>query len=331
MKLEVGSLIGFALVFVAATWLASAALCAWLTRARDRLRRAGPRAERRAAALALILPVAIGAALSIGLMVYAALGPSLGVVDHCLEHEHHLHLCLWHGGAWGARAWAVVSSAGIGGVLAARLLRSLHRRWSIVGQLRAVRSGSVEHRLNDGTRCVRVPSRALFCFSAGWLAPKVYLSDAVLTSLDERQLRAVLAHERAHLAHGDLWRGSALAVLALLGAPVAAAAALRVWHEASERLSDRVAAEVVGSPAAVASSILAFARGGAATPGCAFVPHRDLVSDRVEAVLARAPVSERAPRALAIGAVAGFGLFAASATAVADSVHHAIETLIGRL
>lgn len=331
MDLQPGSLIGFALVFVATTWLVSAALCAWLVRARPRLRRAGARAERRAAALTLVMPVAIGAALTGGLVGLSAIGPALGFADHCPAHDHHLHLCLRHGGEWGVRIWAIALIAGIGSLVAARLLRAARRSWLIAGRLRAVSAVSVAHRMPDGSTCVRAPSRELFCFSVGWRAPRIFLSDAVLERLDDEQLRAVLAHERAHIELGDLWRAVVLRGLAVLGAPGAAAAALSIWNEASERLCDRIAADAVGSPAAVASSILTFARARGVTPGCAFAPRRDRLIERVEAVLAGVPFGAPEARQLFARAAVAYGALAVAVIALADPIHHAIETLLGRL
>ena len=77
------------------------------------LRRMGPWVERRAATAALVLPPVLAFGLVAVLAVDSVRALSDGT-DHCLDHAHHLHLCLMHGGAWGAHPWAlclVISSA----------------------------------------------------------------------------------------------------------------------------------------------------------------------------------------------------------------------------
>jgi len=331
VTIELGSLIGFALVFVATTWLTSTLLCACLLRGRARLRARGPRAERRAASIALALPVAVGAALTTALAGFSVFGPSLGFADHCLEHGHHLHLCLRHGAEWLTRWWAVALIAGMGALLAARAVRAVHGWWRIASHLRAVHTVSSDHVLADGTLVVRVPSRQPFCFTAGLLSPRIYLGSATLDHLDDAQQSAVVAHERAHVAFGDLRRGSVLSLLALFGAPGLAASALTVWREASERLCDRVAAAAIGSPTTVASAILAFARAPACSAGCSFVPRCDQIADRVEAVLGGSAIGDPAARHLVATAAAAFLSIAVAAVALANPLHHAIETLLGSL
>ena len=329
--IEPGSLIGFALVWVVTTWLTSAGLAGWLLRARDRLRRMGPRAERRAASIALALPVALGAVVTIGLAGFSLLGPSFGVADHCLWHDHHLHLCLRHGTAWLTHSWTVALTAGLAALLVVRVARAAVRWWNTARRLRALRAVSCERAMPDGTLVVCAPSRQRFCFTAGLRTPRIYIGSATLDQLRRDEQRAMIAHERAHVAFGDLWRGSALSMLALLGAPGLAASALRAWRDAGERLCDRVAADTVGSPEAVASAIVAFARVPACSTGYAFLPHPAQVVERVEAVLGDAPRGDRAARRL--GATAALALlgFAAFAALLADPLHHAVETLLGHL
>ncbi len=329
--IELGSLIGFALVFVAVTWASQAVLVGGLLAARERLRRLGPRAERRAASIALALPVALGVAASIGLAGFSLLGPALGAPDHCLEDGHHLHLCLRHGADWTAASWGVAVTAGLGALLVVRVSRGVADAWRASHRLRILRAVSSERLLADGTTLVCAPSRQPFCFTAGLRTPRVYVGTATLARLGDDQQTAMLAHERAHVAFGDLWRGTVLSALTVVGAPVAATLALARWRDAGERLCDRVAADAIGSPETVASAILAFARAPACTTGFAFVPHPSHVVDRVEALLADAPRGDRTARRFGVAAVAALGCAVVGATLLADPLHHAIETLLGSL
>jgi beta-lactamase regulating signal transducer with metallopeptidase domain len=325
-----GALIAFALVFFMTTWLASAVLCAAMLRGRPWLRRRGPQAERRAASIALTMPVAIGVALTASLAGFSMLGPSFGFADHCLAHEHHLHLCLQHAAQWTTRWWAIALVAGVGGLLAARVARLLQHWWTVSGHLRDLRAVSSEHAMSDGTVVLRAPSRQPFCFTAGW-SPRIYLGTALLDRLDDQQQAAVVAHERAHVAFGDLRRGKVLSICALAGAPGLAASALAAWRNAGERLCDRAAADAVRSPVTVASAILALARTSAPAIGCSFVPRRDQVADRIEAVLGNPATGKPTARRLgAVAATAFLGL-AIAAVGLADPLHHAIETLLGSM
>ena len=85
-----GSLIGFALVFIVSTWLASALATTWAASSARYLSSKGPAAEKRAAALALIAPPIAGAAVTISL---AGASWLFAAGDHCGSHGQHLHLC----------------------------------------------------------------------------------------------------------------------------------------------------------------------------------------------------------------------------------------------
>lgn len=329
MTIELGSLIGFALVFFVTAWVASALLGGALLLGRARLRLLGPRAERRAAAIAIVLPAALGALLALGLAGFSVLGPSFGFPDHCLDHGDHLHLCLHHGAAWSSQWWAVSLTAGLGALLAVRLARAAHAAWTTRRRLRAVRAVSSERVTPDGTIVVCSPSRQPFCFAAGLGTPRIYVGSAAFDRLDDDEQAAMLAHERAHIAFGDVWRGSALSALALFGAPGFAAASVRRWRDAGERLCDRVAADALGSPETVAAAIIAFARAPASRFGCAFVPHPAQVVDRVEALLGDAPRGDRVARRFSAAAAGALLSAAVAAAVLVDPLHHAIETLLG--
>ncbi|MBA3457038.1 MAG: hypothetical protein H0T42_28375, partial [Deltaproteobacteria bacterium] len=98
--MSLGSLAGFALVFVVTTWTLSAAGVLALSRAQPWLRRVGPMAERRAAETAAIVPVLLGMIAVATLLLQSTFG-----VDHCAAHGHHAHLCVTHGTQWIERTW----------------------------------------------------------------------------------------------------------------------------------------------------------------------------------------------------------------------------------
>ncbi len=331
MSVQLGSLVGFALVFFVATWSVSVLLAIWLRMARTRLREKGPRAERRAASIALLVPIAIGCALTGTLLGLSFWGPAFGIADHCLIHGQHLHLCLEHGGGWLTTPWVAGPTAMLVALLVVRLAQLSTSWFAAVARLRVLRSVSTAKTLADGAVVLCAPSRAPYCFIAGMRSPSIYVGSAVLKQLDNDETSAVIAHERAHVTFGDLWRHPILATASLFSAPGLGGYALGGWRHASERLCDRAAAVAVGSPAVVAQAILKFAHAPRAVTGCAFIPSDDKITDRVESLLGSEAVGDRAARQIATVAVASFLLLAMVSIVMANPIHHVIETLIGSL
>lgn len=325
------SLIGFALVFIATTWAASTVLCAAVLPAMPALRRLGPRAERRAASIALCMPVALAAAVTASLVLLSAIGPSMGYIDHCLAHNAHLHLCLEHGTNWLSRWWPAVLIASLGGLFAVRAARVAHRWWRTLARLRALESVSTAHTMADGTLVRLAPSRHPFCFTVGVRTPRIYLGSATLDRLGPAEQAAVVAHERAHVLHGDVWRGTVLSLASLFGAPLLAWRTLAAWRDASERACDRRAADEVGSSATVASALLGFARAPACTLGCGFASRGDQLTRRIEAVLAQPATGARAARRISAAAGLFFTALVAAVIVLADPLHHALESVLGTL
>jgi BlaR1 peptidase M56 len=198
-----------------------------------------------------LLPAVVAA-----LVVAAVSAPSvlfgLGLgPDHCVGHEHHPHVCFWHGAllpawlAWlGAVGWA---ASGV------RLVQVLG------GLLRAERLGSALATFGpprDGVRVV--PATLAVCHAVGLVRPRVFVSQAVVDALSERELAAVVAHERAHVDRADP-RWSAVLALAGCAAPVTGGGWSAVWRQATEEVADDVAARITDGPT-VAGALLAVAR-----------------------------------------------------------------------
>ncbi len=331
MSVQPGSLVGFALVFFAATWSVSLLFAIWLRKSSARLRGKGPRAERRAASIALLLPIAIGGALTGALIGLSYFGPALGIADHCLVHEHHLHLCLEHGGGWLTTPRVAGPTAMLAALLVVRMVQLAMKWFAAAARLRVLRSVSAPKALADGAVVLCAPSRTPYCFIAGMRSPSIYLGSAVLEQLDDDEIGAVIAHERAHVGFGDLWRRPILAMASMFSAPGIGVYVLGVWRHASERLCDRASAVAVGSPAPVAQAILKFARAPRVVTGCAFIPSDDKITDRVESLLGSKAIGESAARRLAAVATAMFLFLAMVSIVMANPIHHVIETLIGSL
>jgi Zn-dependent protease with chaperone function len=314
----IGALAGFALVFVVTAVATSALGALALSAARGWLQRIGPMAERRAAEAAAIAPVVVALVAVAALVVQSMFG-----VDHCEVHDHHAHLCFTHGAQWIQHTWVVVALAiaaatfiGRGIIMAdayvrgAQSVRSLHRHSQQVGDVRVVES-----------------DRA-FCFVA---RRGVFVSSRVWSTLPEDERSALVAHENAHVRHGDLGKRFVLEMLLLVAAPLVGDRVRTAWLRASERLCDAHAASIVGDAETVARAMISMCRLGTAqpVPGFAFTPTAAELAGRIEAVLAGRPLGEKAAVVFARTALACCAALVIAGIAAAEPIHHAFETLLG--
>lgn len=334
--MSAASLIGFAVVFLLVSWLASALL----TLALGPLGRRGPAVERRIASLTAALPVLFSAAVTLTLGVASLVG-----VDHCQSHGEHAHLCLQHGEGWADRSWALAFLA-VGllvvvarsGALALAMIRG--HRW-----LRRLLRSCPDVRAS-GAELLLVPSDRPFCFVAGLRRPTIFVSAAVRELLAEDEWRAMLAHERGHIAARDLRHRLALELSLLLAAPLCAARVRHAWDSATERLRDSDAADLE-APEAVASALVRLAQASLRAPGrsrtlavasfvasfiAAFAPPAPAPSSlavRITSLLDRAPRGERAARRIAGALILTIASLTSLAVALAEPLHHVFETLLG--
>lgn len=310
-----GGLVGFSVVAVLLMATLSLVGAATVTILRERLRRAGPAAERSAAAWALVAPVAFTLAIVAALAIRGS-----GRVDHCVGHTHHAHLCLVHGLAWLERPWAVAL------VIASAITVLLRTGHTAVRRLHVRRAVREVCRVAQGGDHVRIaPSDRVFCFIAGWRRPTVFVSSRAWNALSDDERDAVLAHEQAHASQGDLWFGVIAEVAACCAAPLVGAWLQGRFIDASERLCDVRAAEHT-APETVASALVRMCRAGQVQPAPAsFPPAAEALEHRIRAVLARRSAgSALGVRAwcLAIAPLVVSAVFA-------PELHHALETLLG--
>lgn len=325
--MSVGSLIAFGLVFAGVSLTLSLVLNSLLWWARGRLRPLGAWVERRAAAAALLLPPLLGLAVVAALGAESLLALSAGT-DHCLGHDHHLHLCVQHGAAWLTQPWALSLVAAGCTFVGTRFVVAV---WAhAMAQRAANRLRSLGKALDDA-RSYLVPSQERFAFTAGVASPAVIISQGAWDALERSEREAVVAHELAHLAHGDLWWRATLGFAASLGAPVLSSHSLRLWELAAERLCDREAARRVGRASTVASAMLALARRTApamAPAGAIFAAAND-VPERITSLLRDEPSGRPAARRLAFSLAFAAISLALACAVFAQPLHHALETLLG--
>jgi Zn-dependent protease with chaperone function len=303
--------------FLLTLW-ALAVATAWLVSGLSRLalpfvRRLSPTSRMEASTWLTVVPVLAAMVVSVAVSVPSVrYGLGLGA-DHCAGHAHHAHVCFWHGAALPAwMAWI----AAIGGALTlfrvAQVAAGLVRTERVAAALSAC---GTEH---DGV--VVVPSTRVVCHVVGVLRPRIVVSRAVVDGLGAGELRAAIAHERAHLDRSDS-RWSALLAIAGSVAPLSSASWVRVWREAAEEAADGVAASMTDGPT-VARSLVAVARMGLQPiPGLAF--HTADLERQVTRLLegSSAPRSSRAGRGTVLLAV----LAATLVVAAHVPLHHLIE------
>ena len=294
-------------VALPAAWVTALASLALL----PLVRRLSPVARGEASAWIGLLPALVAAALIAAISVPSVLyGLGLGS-DHCFGHAHHPHVCFWHGAA--LPAWLAVVGSGGWAWLVFGFARTISR---LVHTERRGRRLAALGRPDAGFRVV--PSSLAVCHVVGVVRPTVILSRAVRDRLDPRELRAVVAHEHAHVARADT-RWSAILALAGCIAPTGAWQAL--WRDAAEEAADDVAASVTDGPT-VASALVAVARMGLdPTPGLGFG------AGRLERRVLRMLGAPGRPRSSCV--TAGAVLMALSALAVVagahERLHHAVE------
>lgn len=316
--MNAAGLVGFGLVFWLVAWLVSLLL----TAAAVALAPRGPAVARRAAFLAAVLPPLLAGLVVMILLVESRLGE-----DHCAAHDHHAHLCLVHGLDWLDRGW-VVGVVAMATVLAAArgggLVRTVKRGGHLVAQLQRTSVQQGEWRLVESTRA--------FCFVAGPWRPHIYVSSAARAALPDDEWEAMLAHERGHLAHRDLLHRLVVESALVFAAPFTSGVLLDRWDVATERLRDADAAER-STPEVVASALVSMARASfdvRAVGLAAFsTSTRAVLAKRVTSLLAHAPRGERQARTVGRVAALGAASLIALALALAEPLHHVLETLLG--
>ena len=321
------SLVAFGAVFVSTSLGLSLLFSGSLLLGGQFLRRMGPWVERRAATAALVLPPLLAFGLVAVLAVDSALALSEGT-DHCLDHPHHLHLCLKHSALWASQPWALCLVISAATFVAVRSTLSLWAHWvaqRAVSRLRMLGAPIGER------ACYLVPSDVRFAFTAGLLSPAVIFSSAAWEVLEREQREAILAHEIAHVAHGDLRRRAVLGFAASFGAPYLVSRGLRMWELSAERICDRHAALAVDRPSTVASAMLALVRTAPTrlAPEWAVFAAASHVPERIESLLREEPGGERHSRHLLIVFAAASVFFAIACGAFAGPIHHTLETILG--
>lgn len=326
--MALGSIIGFGLVFVLVAWSGSALARLAMALFSEHLKGQGAAGEKRAAALALVLPPLLGIVVAVSLAVYSAFPGWLGGVDHCDTHGHHLHLCLVHGGEWASRSWALALVAGLSALALVRSAQLIEAALRGRRRLRTIERSSM--RIENGECPVfRAPSNRPFCFVAGIRSPRIFVASSLWDKSSEEERAAMLGHEYGHIENGDIWRSTVLSFFALFGAPILALHFKRLWSDATERLCDRMSADQTGDSTVIASALVNMVRAPRLIGGLSFIPTPGAVESRVVAVLTQERTGHSLARKLLHVSVALVAAVTVTSTVLADPLHHALESLFG--
>jgi len=323
------SLLGFGLAFVVMSIGLSLFAGVIMRLLGVRLRLMGCAVERCAASLSLLIPPLL-ALLMVSILAARSWQEGWSTPgDHCLHHPHHAHLCLLHGDAWGQHAWTWAVAAGGALLVLRQCLAWLHAAVRVAALLRHLEP-SAQTEFIGKFRVWQVPTQRPFCFVTGLWRPRIVWSISARELLTQSERHAVLSHETAHVANGDLWRRALLGLAVTLGAPLISRQIFGVWERATERLCDRLAADSVGDAAVVASALVKLARGGAVpVAGAASFLSTCSITERVQALLDRSGSGEQSARRLLLVALTVFVLVLPLLAALSDPLHHALETLLG--
>ncbi len=290
------------------------------------LSNAAPAQRARLAWWMLVTPALAGTAYCfVTIAMPTLLHESASFTAACSDHAGSLwHLCTWHPSEngqspwlWGVLALLVVYTASLVG-------RAVAGLWRIRQTLATVLRLSLRAKHSDDFDVLDIDQPLAVACGIG--RGRVLLSRSLLESLDPLQLRVVLAHEKAHLAHRDVLFHLIAAALSSIQLPGTRRRLLRELELALEQRCDVVAAKVVGSSLTVAETIVAverlFRRYATLRLPITMAFISDFVPERVQALLA--PDQHRESW---LGAMLGC-LVIAFCVLSAGWLHHLTESLI---
>jgi Zn-dependent protease with chaperone function len=292
--------------------------------------RAYGRLSCRVAAALLFGPLLVAAGLCAALVM-----PGLTTtVCHCAAHGlHHLHFCSQHPEYADAALLPAAFVLVLWGSLA------LPRLWQLAGDVCRTRSWSDAIARSralkcDGVHFHLVDAPGIAACTTGFLRPLIAVDQRLWRRLDDDQRRAVLHHEAAHKARLDPLTLVALRVCAAVCLIPTESALLTRWQRRAEVECDRHAATQLADPEPVASALLELERFRTPSmPPFHAAASGGSLAERVHALLdpewrgTRANLRNDFAHSIVVAVVLAIAIVVPSG----DELHHAAETLLGRL
>lgn len=302
----------------AVVWLSTSLLVGALTRSLDaQLASLEPHARARLLLAALVAPLAAGIVVVMGI---AFPHQWLGLVDHCLDHPGHLHLCVVHGAPIPhVIVFLLASLATLWTCL--RLGTALNHAWRGARALgRVVEAARVEGELRI------LPGHTPMAFTVGLVSPFVVVSEAVAS--EPERWTAVLAHERSHVQRRDPLARWVAEALTAFHVPAVGAGLVARLRDAQELAADEAAAGALGCRIRVAETLVEWMRWRHASGDAGVGFHSGPFSLRVRRLL-DAETYRRGPSSFELLL---FSIALASTLCLAAlPLHHAVETVFGAL
>ncbi len=284
-----------------------------------------PLSAARRADLFFLLGLAPGLIGVLGMVLVALPSVLAGVglvADHCLSHDHHIHLCPVHIAGLPAAVAAVA-----GGVFVVAVLRLGTRLLHLVQQRKLVRAAICigERSSIEGTTVVTIAGPPTLLHAGDDL---ILASRTLLQGLSYRARRAALAHETAHVRRGDPRCLSLLSLAAAWTPPLFGELMVRAFRQAAEEAADEDAAAIVGV-LDVADAVIEVSRLRLRTAldGLCAVDGAD-IERRIHRLLALQPRPRRSGAVVVVALLMGASL--ASVPLFAD-VHHVAESALAHV
>ncbi len=149
-----------------------------------------------------VLPSSLGSILILFSIVFAGLGSANYLYDHCLEHQGHPHLCLSHiahNPPDGVIFWGILSL----GLVMTFVSGALVYRQKLFTRGLVADAMLSQPLSNDHGQIAVLPSALPAAFTAGWFAPRPYLTFAAMGKLSQEEMSIVLSHELEHARNRD--------------------------------------------------------------------------------------------------------------------------------
>lgn len=189
----------------------------------------------------MVIAFSVGLPVTLVLVLWAAhVMPSENwMSSHCGVHSHHhIHACLDTGlsatVSGGYMVIAVIAVFLLGSAMIRNLWHSRVLNRHLASLFRLSR-GQGRLRVLDDDRVVAL--------AVGGSMPAVMLSKGLISQLSLRQRRIVLAHECAHLRHGDHWRNNLVELWLSLFLPPISRRLRQIWRNALEQAADDATAQ----------------------------------------------------------------------------------------
>jgi Zn-dependent protease with chaperone function len=184
----------------------------------------------------MVIAFSFGLPVTLALALWAAhVMPSENWMNsHCGVHSHHhIHACLDTTFAATPGVGYLIIAALTALLLASAMIRKLWQGRVLnrqLGSLLSLSKGQGRLRVVDDDR--------VLALAVGGSTPAVMLSKGLILQLSLHQRRIVLAHECAHLRHGDHWRNNLVELWLVLFLPPISRQLRQIWRNALEQDAD---------------------------------------------------------------------------------------------